>query len=857
MKSILFILLAASAAWGQFVQPGHWTWNGTTLSPAVAGVPTGGGPTQAENVYCLPGEVPNFGSTVDGPATLPQACVDTAIADTPSSGTTLTATDAVSLTIALSTVACGQSIVIPATATISGANFTLAAKACDAAHWITIRTDQVTNPNFPAAGNVRATPCQINLSSVANYPNYACPSPGTRMPTLIANSVNQPFLISAAGANHYRLVGLNITKAAGVFNTNSLVNLSNGADHIIFDRVLMHGVPLSCSRSGGPYTCNTADDLKVGINLNNATAIAVINSWMWDFYCTVNCTDSQAVVGGYGGSNEGPYKIYNSMLSAAGEDFFQGGGGQYPNPTAIPADLEFRQNHLFKPVSFVLLTAGNGNHPIFKNNSELKNFNRALIEGNEFENSWSSSWQSDQVGYQLLITPKNQSSPHFGTATSDGVGGLTAVTGTFSNQLLSVNCSTPSHCPVKYNGQGYKAQTWIDSAHITVAPVPAASGTAASFTAFTPGLCPTCAVHNVTVRYNDFRNSTNGIQFATAGSDGGDISAGMDSVSIHDDLFQGLNSNLSNSAGASNQSACFFASNGQTTANVNTFTFEHNTCAIAHAGPFSFSGLDVTMDSSDTTTDGSTGVYFSNRIVRNNIGPAGGQVLYKAGTIYAGGLQAGLKQQSCTPPVTGSTCTWVYTRNVLGLGQWTTQTNNTPFPCTNADVGATCTQPPAPAGCNAAHATCFPNGSAFTSLFVSYGSPAGQPGYLGDYHLAANSPYAGAGTDGKDIGANIDQILALTSGVRSNTTYAAASVTTTSLPNATVGNSYSQQLLATSASDFQIWHLTAGSFPPGIGMSLGGTLSGTPTVSGTSNFTVQMMDGAQQYATRALSLTVN
>src|SRR5215470_18396985 len=113
MKPIWFVLLAAAAMQAQFVQPGHWNWNGAGLSPAVAGVPASG-PSQAENVYCMPGDVPSFGATVDGPATLPQACIDTAIGDTPSTGTTLTATDPVSLTIALSNVACGQTIVIPA-----------------------------------------------------------------------------------------------------------------------------------------------------------------------------------------------------------------------------------------------------------------------------------------------------------------------------------------------------------------------------------------------------------------------------------------------------------------------------------------------------------------------------------------------------------------------------------------------------------------------------------------------------------------------------------------------------------------------------------------------------------------------
>ncbi len=181
--------------------------------------------------------------------------------------------------------------------------------------------------------------------------------------------------------------------------------------------------------------------------------------------------------------------------------------------------------------------------------------------------------------------------------------------------------------------------------------------------------------------------------------------------------------------------------------------------------------------------------------------------------------------------MTGPTCTWTYTHNVLGVGQWQNQTNNTPFPSTNLT-------------CSAAGDTCFPSGSAYTSLFVSYNGPAGQPGYLGDYHLAPNGPYAGAGSDGRDVGTNIDQILSLISGVRSATAYTAASVTTATLPNGAVGTAYSQQLAAPSASDSQVWTLQSGTLPAGISLSLAGVISGTPTASGTSNFTVQIMDAA-------------
>jgi hypothetical protein len=61
-------------------------------------------------------------------------------------------------------------------------------------------------------------------------------------------------------------------------------------------------------------------------------------------------------------------------------------------------------------------------------------------------------------------------------------------------------------------------------------------------------------------------------------------------------------------------------------------------------------------------------------------------------------------------------------------------------------------------------AGCYPAGnynpplSSFDSLFMNRS--------LGDYRLASGSPYRNAGTDGKDIGANIDALSAATSGVR-------------------------------------------------------------------------------------------
>jgi hypothetical protein len=245
MKLMTFVLLTASAVWGQFVSTGAWNLQGSAGASSGAGNSGGGGSSTAENVYCQPGDVPHFGALSDGPALLPTACVYTDLSGSPSQGATITASTASALTSALSTVSCGQTILVPGSSTFSG-NFTLASKNCDAQHWITIATDQTANPVFPAQ-STRANPCGINLSTVTNYPSYPCAAAAVLMPT-IQTSTGAPVFKTAAGANYYRLIGLNITKPAGVAVINPFVDLSPGSDHIILDRVLIHGVPW-CARS--------------------------------------------------------------------------------------------------------------------------------------------------------------------------------------------------------------------------------------------------------------------------------------------------------------------------------------------------------------------------------------------------------------------------------------------------------------------------------------------------------------------------------------------------------------------------------------------------------------------------------
>jgi large repetitive protein len=85
----------------------------------------------------------------------------------------------------------------------------------------------------------------------------------------------------------------------------------------------------------------------------------------------------------------------------------------------------------------------------------------------------------------------------------------------------------------------------------------------------------------------------------------------------------------------------------------------------------------------------------------------------------------------------------------------------------------------------------------------------------------------------------------------------ATHITTTSLPGGTVGQPYSASLSVTGGTAPYSWSLSAGSLPAGLALSSAGTISGSPTSPGTSNFTIKVTgSGKSESDTQALSLVV-
>src|SRR5271165_206844 len=343
--------------------------------------------TQTFTLAVSPANVTNL----DGPAELPRVYLSTTMADTPAPGSTITVNAGGDLQSALNNAQCGDTIALQAGANFTGLVFTFPAKACDNQHWIIVRTS-TPDANLPPEAT-RMAPCYAGVTSLPGRPIYPCNQPARLLATITYTGASSGPIIFANGANHYRLIGLEITRAAG--NGHSVVALvgpetGGSMDHIVLDRMYIHGT--------------AKDETRRGVQMSGGTNTAVQDSYLSDFHCNVQgaCTDSQAIAGGAGSLPTGPLRIVDNFLEAAAENIIFGGS----TAAQTPADIEIRLNHLFKPMFWLQGQPGfTGPAFVVKNHFELKNAQRVLFDSNVLENTWGGF---SQDGFSILLTPRNQ-----------------------------------------------------------------------------------------------------------------------------------------------------------------------------------------------------------------------------------------------------------------------------------------------------------------------------------------------------------------------------------------------------------------------------------------------------------------
>lgn len=137
-------------------------------------------------------------------------------------------------------------------------------------------------------------------------------------------------------------------------------------------------------------------------------------------------------------------------------------------------------------------------------------------------------------------------------------------------------------------------------------------------------------------------------------------------------------------------------------------------------------------------------------------------------------------------------------------------------------------------------------GSLPDSLTLSSGGViSGTPTVTGTFNFTVKAEN-GVGSDTQGLSIEISP---------STPTGTAPTITTASLPDGTVNTAYSQTLAADGDTPIT-WSLDSGSLPTGLTLSSGGTISGTPTVSGTFNFTVKATNNTGSDK-KALSIVIS
>jgi hypothetical protein len=257
------------------------------------------------------------------------------------------------------------------------------------------------------------------------------------------------------------------------------------------------------------------------------------------------------------------------------------------------------------------------------------------------------------------------------------------------------------------------------------------------------GTCPSCTVHDLTFRYNIVRHAVNGVgisaTYATTcrGESGNGVghcrflSGAIYNVDIHDNVFEDINTRTWSPGDCCTNGWLWQIGTDQETNWPHDITIEHNTGFPVGAGVL------ITWDEPT--------VQIEKLVFRNNlVGSADGGV---HAVPRGGGRPTCVTRDGALG--TMERCfgkSWAFTNNVIVRTNDKPKFPGDPYPHTPYCGALKSCQQFFPKDWKAVKFANFVDGKG------------------GDYHLTASSPYRKAGSDGRDIGADIDAVNAATAG---------------------------------------------------------------------------------------------
>ncbi|MCU0124384.1 putative Ig domain-containing protein [Pseudomonas vlassakiae] len=162
----------------------------------------------------------------------------------------------------------------------------------------------------------------------------------------------------------------------------------------------------------------------------------------------------------------------------------------------------------------------------------------------------------------------------------------------------------------------------------------------------------------------------------------------------------------------------------------------------------------------------------------------------------------------------------------------------------NGNYGAPYSQAVSASGGNGSYTYSVVAGSLPTGLaLASGGALAGTPSAPGSYTFTLQA------TDGNLFSGQQAYTIVIASPTQS--------LIPASLPNGNAGSSYNQTFTASGGIAPYSYAITSGALPSGLSLSSTGTLSGVPTASGSTSFTVQASDANLQTISTAYTLIIN